>query len=111
MAKICRRVRPALGPTRADEHSRTRRDTAMSRLEREHIRRRYAVVAVHGGLFADIDDDGGPDQSLERHALRRFAATREVNRRIEMRAPVLRRTKRVGRVKEPAGRVAEMQAF
>jgi hypothetical protein len=109
MAEIGRRIGPMTGPVRPDQDPGAGFDTAVLRLERQHVFRRHAIVAVLRGLVADVDDDDGPDQPIERHKLQRLAVTREMDRRIEMRAAVLRHAERVGGVEESGGGVAEMQ--
>ena len=67
-----------------------------------HVGRGQPVVGVGRGLRADVDHHRRRDQLLERHGFGAPPVRREVDGRVEVRAAVLGRAERVGRVEEAA---------
>ena len=60
-------------------------------LERQNVGDREAVVGIGCGFARDVDDHRGRDEPLERHLVSGEPALGEMNRRIEVRAAMLRR--------------------
>jgi hypothetical protein len=70
----------------------------------EDVGGREAVVGVFGCLGGDVDDDGWRDELLQRNLIDGDAVLVEVDRRVEVRAAVLRRCVEIGRVEVAARR-------
>jgi hypothetical protein len=78
-------------------------------LEGEDVLTREPVDRIGRGFRAHVDDDGGRDELLERDAVRRQAAGREVDRCVEVRPAVLGRRERVRRIEVAPRRLAERE--
>ena len=83
-----RAVRPAPVPVRPQRHEGARRNDAVPRLPARHIAQHRHAVRVLPDPGADVDDHQRQDHLGDRQLVQAPAARDEMDRRIDMRAPL-----------------------
>src|SRR5262245_33950397 len=89
-AEVALAVGPALAPAGAEEHDGPRGDPAVLPLPGREVFGREAVVASVPYLTSHVDNHRWRDEQRERHLVDGRSPLREVDRRVEVRAAVLR---------------------
>ncbi len=93
-AHVAHAIRPERRVAGPKQNERAVWDRAMLGLPRLEIGDRHLVVRIRQRCLAHIDDDARPDQVSERNLIDRPPPFGEVNRRVQVRAAVLRRRER-----------------